>query len=200
MNSYQSKLGEKAVKILFETFYNLQLIKISEIKGKKTPDYKVINKKGDIVANTEVKTCVDITKPCEDNLDITQEKFLEILKKEDRDHRGKLSNHHTKALSQLKEYIDLPTMIVFISFDMTDYIDMDMVLEEHKKLYPFSPMADIYVIVKVNHNITPSNAFEIKEAIRFMYNTDKGKDFLGVNMPPFDDIKNASLLPLTFVV
>jgi hypothetical protein len=39
LEKYQSELGEKATKILLESWYALTLRKVPEVKGTRTPDF-----------------------------------------------------------------------------------------------------------------------------------------------------------------
>ncbi|MDO8515651.1 MAG: hypothetical protein Q7S28_00175 [bacterium] len=197
LETLQSELGEKVPKIVLGKFYNLTLVKIPLAKNRKTPDYKIFNNT-ELIAISEVKSCVSIIGPADINLETSYEEIAEISKKRDKNHRSKLGKHHDKALSQLPNDQNLPTVIIFVSFDMTDYIDMGMMLQDHKETYPSASMADVYVLIKIHQGIIPSNNFEIKETIRVMYNTEAGRYFSEKYFPLIPALQNAGTLPLVF--
>ena len=118
----------------------------------------------------------------------------------DRNHRSKLRKHHSKAISQLAGYSDLPTMVIFVSFDMTDYIDMGQVLQEHHDLFPEHPMADCYMLIKIHQNISPSKEFDVRETVKIMHNTEKGKDFAEKYLSLSEALQKAGTLPMTFKI
>ncbi len=198
IDEYQSELGERATKIVFESFYNLRLRKVPKKKGQRTPDYEIIDEDGNTVAVSEVKSFVDIIGPTDPKKKIDYEKFAEISKARDRNHRSKLRKQHGKALSQLAGYTNIPTLVIFVSFDMTDYIDMAQVLQEHKDLYPDSKMADAYILMKVHQGIIPSNTFDIKEMIRLMHNNEIGENFGHEYLSLNEAWRRSGALPITF--
>jgi hypothetical protein len=195
---YQSELGEKAAKLLLEHLYSLQLQKIPKIKGKETPDYEILSMKGEVVAVAEVKTCVDTIHPHDNDPSLTPEELSEISKKRDRNHRSKLRKHHDKALSQLRGRGDLPTMVIFISFDMTDHIDMDMVLQEHTELYPETALADLYLLIKIHQEIVRSDNFEVNQTAQLRHSNDKGRAFGENKMSLNEALSKGGVLPIRF--
>jgi hypothetical protein len=199
---YQSDLGEKAVKIFIKRCWELELEKITKKKDQKTPDFEIKDSNENIIAIGEVKSCVDSStaQSFKSMLNISQDDLYEISKKADKNHRSKLEKHNNKAISQLVNYSNFISIIFFVSFDMTDYIDMDIMLQEQKKLYPFSPIADIYVLFKVHQSIIPSEIFEIKETPQFRYDNKKGKDFLDKYLSLQQALKNNAILPLTLKI
>lgn len=200
IDQYQSELGEIAVKKVFESFYNIKLRKVSSKSGSKIPDFEILNPKGEIIAVCEVKSLVDVLEPLDLNEEIDLEALSEKSQKRDRNHRSKLREHHAKALSQLTGYPNIPKLIVFVSFDMTDHIDMLQVLQEFMELYPNSPMADLYTIMKVHQSIVPSDNFEIKYTIDRRYTTESGKNFGDNFLSVEEALERVGKLPVTFSI
>jgi len=195
---YQSELGEKAAKLILEHLYDLTLRKIPKVKGKETPDYEILNSAGNIVAVAEVKTCVDTIRPHENDPSLTSEELARISKGRDRNHRSKLRKHHGKALSQLKGFGDLTTIVIFISLDMTDHIDMDMVLQEHQDLYPETVLADLYLLAKIHQGIIGSNTFDITQTAQLRSSNEKGNEFGKKNMSLSESLRKGGVLPISF--
>lgn len=194
---YQSRIGEAATRIVLGKIGNLQLVKIPEKKGQRTPDYEIRDANGEAVAYCEVKSLVDSITD-DSRADISYEELAELSKKRDKNHRSKLKRHLGSAIAQLKGYNHLPTFVAFVSFDMTDYIDMGQVLEEHKELHPDDTIPDSFILMKVHQSISPSETFDITETIRILHNSDKGKEFGENHFVSPDAIKRVGLLPLTF--
>ena len=176
IEQYQGELGEKAIKVILERWYAISLRKLPKIKGIKTPDYAFADSAGNVIAIGEVKSCVDANIPVYDP-NASQENIAEASKKRDRNHRSKLENHHGKAISQLAQYTDLPTLIIFASFDMTDGMDMAMVLQSYQELYPSAPMADLYLLIRIHQSVIPSDIFEITHTAQLMHTTKMGDEF-----------------------
>jgi hypothetical protein len=197
---YQNDLGEKASEILFENAYNLKLKKIPRKKNYKTPDYEIKDSNGKIIAICEIKSCIDSSTAESVDFEISGDDLLEISKHRERNYKSKLERHHNKAMSQLSSYPDIPILIIFVSFDMTDYIDMHRMLQEDKELYPMSQMADAYLIMKVHQGLIPSDVFEIKDVIRMAYSNKRGEVFLNNYLPQSKILKNVGTLPLTFKI
>jgi len=198
---YKSDLGEKAPKIVFEDFYNIKFKKISRKKNQKTPDYEITDLNENIIAYCEVKSLLDTLHSKDFSMQMSQEAILENSIKREVSYLSKLRNHHGKAILQLSNNHNLPTLIVFSSFNMTDHIDMDKMLQEHKNLYPQCPMADAYALMKIHQSVVPSNTFEIKYTIATRWNTDLGKYFLDKYLPPintFQDLQKIGKLPKSF--
>lgn len=194
---YQSRVGESATRIVLGKIGNLRLVKIPEKKGQRTPDYEIQDSNGEVVAFCEVKSLVDsITE--DSRADISYEELAELSKKRDKNHRSKLKRHLASATSQLEGYTHLPTFVAFVSFDMTDYIDMGQVLEEHKELFPDAPIPDSFILMKVHQSISPSDTFDITETIRILHNSDRGKEFGEKHLVSPEAIGRVGLLPLTF--
>lgn len=190
---YQSKLGEEAVKLFIERCWNLELKKIPERKGKKTPDYEIKDNEGNIIAICEVKSCTDSSV-----VDSGNSKIFELSQKAERSHTSKLEKHNSKAMSQLVNYSNFPIIIIFVSFDMTDSIDMSNMLQQHKSLYPNSKIADVYLLFKVHQNLIPSSTFEINQTPMFKYDNSHGKDFLDKYFSLEKALENKAILPLIF--
>jgi hypothetical protein len=197
IEKYQSELGEKAIKIVLERWYALKLKKVSEQKNLKTPDYEITDAAGVVVAACEVKSCVDANVPVY-NPDVSIEELSEISKKRDRNHRSKLQRHHAKAISQLKAYRTLPTLIIFVSFDMTDHIDMDIILQEYELLHPLAPMADLYLLLKIYQHVIPSDQFVIEDTPQLRYSTELGESLGRKYLSLEEALRNNGMLPATF--
>lgn len=194
---YQSELGEKALKIVLEHWYALKLEQVPKIKNRETPDYKIIDGAGDIIAVCEVKSCVDANVQTY-NPTMSREELAEVSKKKDRNHRSKLQRHHSKAMAQLVGYHTLPTLVVFVSFDMTDHIDMDIFLQDHQTLYPSAAMADLYLLLKIHQDIIPSDKFEIRYMIQLRHSTKLGENFGHRHLSLEEALHNGGFLPATF--
>ena len=183
---YQSELGEKIPKVVFKRLYDLNLEKIPEKNCKRSPDYKVLDKEGVIIAHCEVKSCVDSTPSRTFNPIIFDDKtLLEISEKGEKSNQNyfsKLMKHHQKAVKQLDDYQKLPTLLIFVSFDMTDSRDMDKMLQEYAELYSSSPMADVYILLKVHQKDMPSENFDLYEIGIIHNDTDQGKNFVSKYM------------------
>ncbi len=203
IEEYQSTLGELVPKKVFETLFRLNLEKIAENSGQSTPDYSVIDESGNIIAICEVKSLVQTSSQTDSSLGTSLkelERSAELSKKRDKNHRDKVRRHHPTAMSQLLPHSNLPTILIFVSFDMTDHIDMLQVLGEHKELHPDAFMADLYILVKVHQNILPSNEFEVKETINTAFNTECGEAFSKKYLSTEISLQNAGALPLTFKI
>lgn len=81
---------------------------------------------------------------------------------------------------------------------MTDYIDMGQVLEEHKELYPDDPIPDSFILMKIHQDRKPLDSFEIKETIRILQNSDRGKMFGEKYLVSPETIPRVGVLPITF--
>lgn len=194
LEEYQSLLGERAAKIVLENLYNLRLDKIPKKKGQKTPDYELIDSQKNIaIAVCEVKSTVDVINPTDAGKTLNHESLSTISKARDRNHRGKLMQHHGKAISQFVEYPNAPTVVIFVSFDMTDPVDMARVLQEYKDLYSGSKMADTYILMKVDQPIIPANSFDLKE-MQLRHISETGKEF----GQKYLSSSEGRLLPITF--
>ncbi len=197
---YRSELGELVPKIVLKQLSNLELEKVKEERKNKTPDYEIKNQEGIIVAICEVKSLVDTLNPLDFNLNDSQK--LKVLSdksdKRNRNHRSKLQKHHDSAMLQLRDRVDLLRVVVFVSFDMTDCIDMRIMLAEHKEIYPLSLMADLYILMKVHQSRIPSESFEITETIMTLYNSNKGKCFAEKYLCWDEILKRVDDFPLTF--
>lgn len=197
LEKYQSELGEKAIKIVLESWYALTLRKVPRAKGVKTPDYEILNKAKEVIAIGEVKSLVDANVPTY-NPATSYEDDVEISKKRDKNHRSKLQTHHGKAMSQLANRRDLPTLVIFTSFDMTDDIDMDMVLQDYQTLYPSAPMADLYLLIRIHQGVIPSDTFEIRYTAQLRHSTKLGDDFGHRYLSLGEAWKSGGVLPATF--
>ena len=163
----------------------------------RTPDYEVLNRAGGVIAICEVKSCVDANVP-NYNPKSSYEELAEISKKRDRSHRSKLERHHGKAMSQLINHKSLPTLIVFVSFDMTDEIDMAIFLQNYEKLYSATEMADLYLLIKIHQDIIPSDIFSVKYMAQLMHTTKVGEDFGYRYLSLEEAWQNGGVLPATF--
>jgi hypothetical protein len=199
LEQYQSELGEKAIKIVLERWYALTLKKVSEVKDTRTPDYEVLNSAGEVIAICEVKSCVDANVPTY-NSETSYEELAAISKKRDRNHRSKLERHHGKAMSQLVNHQGLPTLVVFVSFDMTDGMDMAMFLQDYEELYSSVEMADLYLLIRIHQDIIPSDTFSVKYTAQLMHTTKAGEDFGHQYLSLGEAWKNGGILPATFSV
>ena len=199
LEKYQSELGEKAIKIVLESWYALTLRKMPETKGIKTPDYEILNGVGEVIAIGEVKSLVDANVPTF-NPATSYKELTEISKNRDKNHRSKLQRHHGKAMSQLSNHCDLPTLIIFASFDMTDDIDMDIVLQEHQVLYPSAAMADLYLLIRIHQSVIPSDTFEIRYTAQLRHSTKLGDEFGHRYFSLNEAWRNDGALPATFRV
>jgi hypothetical protein len=197
IEAYQSELGEKAIKIVIEQWYALKLRKVPQVKGLKTPDYEILTLGGKVIAMGEVKSCVDANVPVFDPV-ASHEEVAQNSTRRDRNHRSKLEKHHGKAISQLANHRGLPTIVIFVSFDMTDGMDMAMVLQEHQTLYPSAPMADLYLLVKIHQSVMPSDTFEITNTAQLMHTTKLGEDFGHQYLSLSEAWQNGGTLPATF--
>lgn len=199
VEQYQSELGEKAAKIVLEKMHGFRMEKVPEKKGKKSYDYIIKDHSRGVIAVCEVKSLVDTTRPIDFATDLSSEKEAELSKARDRNHRSKLMRHHDKAVSQL-DGSGVPTLVIFVSFDMTDYIDMGQVLQDYKELYPASPMADFYFLMKIYQGIIPSNTFDIKYTPMILWNTNVGRECAEKYFSLITAVKNAGMLPITFKI
>lgn len=195
---YQSDLGQEGVKIVLETLFCLKMSKIQERKDKKTPDYEILDENGNTIGYCEVKSFTNIGELSNPEEGLNLEKFTEISIKRDKNHRSKISKHNGKAMQQLAFNSSLPNIVIFVSFDMTDHIDMDNVFQFQKEIYPNNSLADVYVMMKVHQSIMPSDTFEIKQAIQFRYSTQLGKDFVDTHLSPAEALLRSGTLPLIF--
>jgi len=197
IEKYQSQLGENAIKIIIERWFALTLRKVPERKGVRTPDYEIFDAKGELIAICEVKSCVDANVPTYDPGQ-SYEELSEISRKKDRNHRSKVEAHHRKAISQIANHRNLPTLMAFMSFDMTDYIDLANVLEDSLTVFPDDPLADLYLLIKVHQDVVPSDVFTITTTPQLLYSNERGELFGHQYLSLEEALRNGGLLPATF--
>lgn len=192
---YKSELGEAVPKIVLNKLFHLELKKIPKKKGKRTPDYKIEDNEGNVLAVCEIKSLID--SPDEFDAELSYEEEGLRSRKRDRNHRTKIRRGLGEALNQLKNYSDSVTLVIFISFDMTDYIDLQQVLND-KETFPSSFEADAYMLIKAHQSLVPSQEFKVKETSHILFNLGKGQIFAEKYMSTDTGLKNAGALPLTF--
>ena len=196
---YRSNLGELATKAVLERLSDLWLEKIPEKKNDITPDFRVL-KEAIPVATCEVKSLVDPLFSSSSDFNFGTQEWNDLMKKKDANHRSKLRKKLGEGINQLKKYKGSVTVICFVSFDMTDYIDMGQVLQEHLELHPGDWIPDVFILMKVHQNIIPSNNFEIEDTIRLMHNSKQGEEF-GTKYLAWDQtLKKTGSLPLSFTL
>ena len=195
---YRSRVGEVAAKIVIEKLGNLKLEKIHEKKGQRNPDYTIKDADGNRIAICEVKALVDPLATVDSKVGLSFEKEMELSKKRDANHRSKLRRKLGQAIKQLVHNTNLATVICFVSFDMTDYIDMGQVLQEHIELHPTDQIPDSFILMKVRQDVVPSDFFKITETVRVMFNSEKGKEFGEKHLNWSNALKKIGSLPLTF--
>ena len=197
---YQSDIGEKVPKIILNVFYDLNLEKIKEDKKHGNPDYRVLDSEGNLIAVCEVKSLTErMNGDMDFSIDMDMETMREVMQKKDKSHRSKLRNHHSKAVRQVLVYSSI-SIVFFVSFDMTDHIDMLTVLNEYKMLYPNAPMADLYILAKVYLNRIPTTEFQITQTIVTAHNTDKGREFAEKYLSLEKALNNTGGLPVTLSI
>jgi hypothetical protein len=195
---YQSELGEKAVKAVFKTFYNLELKKIPEDNNEKTPDFEVLDQDESLIAICEVKSLVDTANIHSNESTLSLEEQTRLSIHRDRNHRSKIEKHYNNSIEKFDKYTSIPKIVAFVSFDMTDHIDLDNKLNEYLKLYPDANDADICLIFKPYQSRIPLDTFELKQDIHVRYYTNKGKEFCEQKLKRLEDLDNA--VPMTIKV
>ncbi len=198
---YRSDLGEISAKLAIERLSRLELKKVPEAKEQKTPDYELLDSSGTMVAICEVKSLVDRFASSTPSFEeIGAEAWRDLMRKIDANHRSKIRKKLAEAMKQLPKDSQIPTAVIFVSFDMSDWIDMAQVLQEHTELFPDDSLPDWCAMVKVHQGVVPSNSFQIKDTIQLMHNTERGKEFGAKYLETEDTLKRAGVLPLDFTL
>ncbi len=190
---YQNDLGEKIPLTVFDVFYRLKLEKIPESLDNLSPDYAVRDESGVLIARCEVKSLIDVIGPADLSIDMDHAAMAEKMRRLDRNHRSKLRGHHEKAISQLTKYSDLPTIVFFVSFDMTDHIDLLMMLQDNREIFPEAERADLYILMKVYLGTIPTGEFQITQSALVADNTERGTEFANKYLSWDKALRNAGI-------
>ena len=195
---YRSRIGEEAAKIVLQDLGGLILEKLAEKKNQRNPDYVIKDTDENRIAVCEVKALVDLLTTGSSAEGLTHEEERELMKKRDANHRSKLRRQLGQAIKQLADHKDVPTVVCFVSFDMTDYIDMGQVLQDHIDLHPTDPIPDSFILMKIHQDVVPSATFKVTDTVRVMFNSEAGRIFGEKYLNWSEAYKRVGPLPLTF--
>jgi hypothetical protein len=83
---------------------------------------------------------------------------------------------------------------------MTDAGDLDFVLDEFKTVFPDEQLSDVYILVKIHQDISPSTKFHIRETIQMRCSSQAGIEFCDKYFEWEIIANKVGLLPLSFTV
>lgn len=172
---YKKSKGEEIIEDILKKGFGLKLVKIPQSKNE-SPDFFVI-KDDQRVAVMEVK---DIDDPLHHYLlsEATREEEMKNAERIEKSYRSRILEKDGKGSKQLLRYkfSKLPLILVFVSFDMTDFYDLKSYLNECVQL-KYSLEVDLYIWLNVHEPIWGSKNFEInKGAVKSL--TLQGDSFM----------------------